>query len=109
MKVPYEMEGPYRKKSAMDKLFSYVAAATLGFVMAGSMAWSINQVAKVVVEHQYRTPRIISTEDADASCVIWRDQMSCFANAEQMPEPVAELSYEEAQELLKRSIAKPGT
>lgn len=108
--MQYEIVAPSRpKRTFLSHVFELVLLAGLAAAITGTVAWSANQVSTLVTNHSTKTPRLISTSDEDVSCVIWRGQLSCFPNDEPMPEPEAELSYDEALELVKRSMAKPTT
>lgn len=108
--MQYEIVAPARRKlTILGKVFEVALLVGLGAGISGTVAWSINQVSTLAANHSTKVPRLISTSDKDVSCVIWRGQLSCFQNVEQMPEPEAELSYDEALELVKRSMAKPTT
>lgn len=98
------------KKSFMDRAWSYLAAATVGIGCVGVMAFTHNQISLAVNNHITKSPTYRQTSDGAVGCVIYLSQASCFAVPEEpMPEPVMELSYEDAARLLKGAMAKPTT
>lgn len=78
----------------------------IGAILIGAIAFAWNQVGTAFVNHGTQTPTYRETSDGDVGCVLFRGQLSCFERTtlEPMPEPEAELTIEEATELLRKSM-----
>lgn len=103
-----QVEAP-KKKSFSDKAWDALKGLTVGFACVGIMAWSVNQITDLIVKEVTKTPTLRHTSDGDVGCVIYLGNLSCFERvlSEEMPEPEAEISFDEAVQMLRQSIKVP--
>lgn len=104
----YSIEAPAKKhKSWGERLWGWALSITAGAGLAGVLCWAWLQATAVAAALAFSTPTVISTHSGDIACVRWRTEISCVSAPEEpMPEPLAEMSYEEAKEMMAK-ILKP--
>lgn len=94
-----------KKTTAWQRLLEFL----LGFCIFGAACWSALQVDALVARFIHDEPTLIRNEAGDVGCVRLHSSLSCFPMQadEPMPEPEAEMSFDEAKKLMEKILVKP--
>ena len=98
-----------RDKPAWQRLLGFVMELSLAFCILGAVSWSALQIDALIARFVHSEATLIRNEVGDVGCVRLHSSVSCFPMQadEPMPEPEAEMSFDDAKKLMEKILVKP--